>query len=171
MFSRFPQNIVIRSHKIVHTIETGNHQPCRAKLRKIMPGTPKEIMVSDEISRYILSPILFVETALYVPLNLKLLWVWFKAGQWDTIVNKLINIQTLCGILFTLTRTIDYFLRQNRITPSFIEHETYCVCWLVFNYFLIYIFQTSHLSMAIFRWVCVKYPLDFHMRYISSRVL
>ena len=109
-------------------------------------------------------PILLVETVLYVPMNMYLLWKWFSNGRWDTIVNKLISIQTLCGILFTLGRTFDCFLRQNSLTPSFLEQETYCVCWLVFNFFMIYMFQTSHFFMAMVRWVCIKYPLDFHVR-------
>ena len=102
---------------------------------------------------------------LYVPMNMYLLWMWFSTGQWDTIVNKLISIQTLCGILFTIGRTLDCFLRQNSLTPAFLDPDTYCVCWLVINFFIIYMFQTSHFSMAMVRWVCVKYPMEFHTRY------
>ena len=35
--------IKIPKHNVVHTIQTGSNAPCRAKLRKIMPGTPKYV--------------------------------------------------------------------------------------------------------------------------------
>ena len=30
------------AHGIIHTIKTGNHPPCKAKLRRLLPGSPKE---------------------------------------------------------------------------------------------------------------------------------
>jgi hypothetical protein len=116
------------------------------------------------ISKYTMFPMLLMETMLYVPMNLYLLWMWFSTGQWDTIVNKLISIQTLCGILFTVGKVVDYYLRLDGVPPSFLLPTTYCSCWMVFYRFLVYIFQTSHLSMAIVRFLCVKYPLEFHIR-------
>ena len=32
------------AHNVIHTIETGDSAPCRAKLRPIMPGTKKDIL-------------------------------------------------------------------------------------------------------------------------------
>ena len=63
----------------------------------------------DVLGNYVMFPILLVETLLYVLMNIYLLWAWFMTGQWDTIVNKLISIQTICGILFSLGRAVDFF--------------------------------------------------------------
>ena len=122
------------------------------------------LLMSNFISKYVLYPLLLLETLLYVLMSLYLLWTWYSTGQWDTIVNKLISIQALCGIIITLGRVVDYFFRLYGLQPSFMLPTTYCSCWLVFYKFFIYIFQTSHLSMAVVRWVCVKFPLDFHAR-------
>ena len=110
-------------------------------------------------------PMLLVETMFYITMNTYLLWLWFITGQWGTIVNNLISIQHVCGILITLGRVVDFYFRLYGLNPSSMSLATYCSCWLVFYRFLVYIFQTSHLSMAIVRWVCVKYPLKFHSRY------
>ena len=109
-------------------------------------------------------PILLLETSIYVPMNAYLLWTWFSKGQCNTIVNKLISIQTLCGILLTLGRVVDYYFRLYGAQPSTMTPSAYCFCWLVYYRLLVYIFQTSHLSMAVIRWLCVKFPLQFHQR-------
>ena len=31
------------AHGVVHTINTGDHPPCRAKVRRLLPGSPKEV--------------------------------------------------------------------------------------------------------------------------------
>ena len=122
------------------------------------------MLLSDVLSYYVMFPILLLETLLYVLMNIYLLWTWFMMGQWDTIVNKLISIQTICGILFAIGRAVDLFFRLNDMTPSFISLSTYSSCWLFFYYFMTFTFQTSHLSMALVRWVCVRFPLEFHSR-------
>ena len=105
---------------------------------------------------------LLLETLFYVPMNLYLLWIWYITGQWDTIVNKLISIQTLCGIILTLSRAVDVHFRFGSSHSSFMLSSTYSSCWLMLYMFLAYMFQTSHLAMAMVRWVCVRYPMEFH---------
>ena len=123
-----------------------------------------KILISDIISNYVMYPVFLVESLLYIPMHLYLLWLWFSKDQLGTIVNKLICIQTLCGILLNLGRIIDYYLRLSREHPSTMLPSTYSTWWLVFYYMLVYMYLTSHLSMAIIRWVCLKYPLEFHGR-------
>ena len=73
-------------------------------------------------------------------MDLYFLWTWFITDQWDTIVNKMISIQTLCVILHTLGRVIDYYFRLGGDHPSIMLPDTYCSCWLMFYMFLTYIF-------------------------------
>ena len=125
-----------------------------------------KILLSDIISIYSMFPFLLVEAMVHASINLYLMWTWFCTGQLGTIVNKLICIQTICGILLILGRLVDYSLRLGEVHPSSSSMlpSTYSSCWIVFYNMLIYMFQTAHLSMASFRWVCVKYPLEFHNR-------
>ena len=116
------------------------------------------------IIKYAMYPVLLLETLLFTPFNIYLLWMWISMGQWDTIVNKMIIIQTFCGVFITLGKLGDFSVRLVGLEPSFMLPSTYCSCWLVFYKFLANIYQTSHLSMAIVRWICVKYPLEFHAR-------
>ena len=39
--------IVTPKHGVVHTIETGNCPPCHAKVRPLMPGSPKAIKAEE----------------------------------------------------------------------------------------------------------------------------
>ena len=65
------------------------------------------------ISIYALFPML------YVPMNIYLLWMWYRTRQWDTLVNKLIYIQRICGILYFIGCLVDYFFRLDGMTFSF----------------------------------------------------
>ena len=122
----------------------------------------------NDMIRYTMFPILLVETMVYLPMNGYLIWLWFTTGQWDSIVNKLITIQTLSGIMLTIGRLVDFYLRLHAWHPSVMKPSTYCGCWLVFYRFLTFIFQSSHLSMALVRWNCVRHPLTFHIRYATQ---
>ena len=37
------------AHGVVHHIDTGDHPPCRAKLRRLLPGCPKEVKGKEKI--------------------------------------------------------------------------------------------------------------------------
>ena len=121
--------------------------------------------ISSLISIYALFPMLLLETMLYVPMNIYLLWMWYRTGQWDTLVNKLICIQRICGILYSVGCLVDFFFRLDGMTFSFFSPANSCSCWMIYYKFLIFIYQTSQLAMAILRFICVKYPIDYHIRY------
>ena len=109
-------------------------------------------------------PLLVMETLLYVPMNLYLLWTWIAREKRDTLVDKLICLQRVCGIVYCTGSFVDYYFRLTGVHLTSMSLATYCSCWMVFYKILIYTFQTSHLCMALVRFLCVKYPLQYHTR-------
>ena len=107
-----------------------------------------------------------VETSLYVSMNIYLLWMWHKTGQLDTLVNKLVCIQRVCGILYSVGCLVDYFFRLDETKISFYFPANICSCWMMYYKFLINLFHTSQLAMALVRFICIKYPIEYHNRYI-----
>ena len=119
---------------------------------------------SDALAKYALFPILSLETIIYITMNIFLLWIWYKSGEFVTIVNKLIGIQRLFGILYSFGCLLDYFYRVYGTSVSSDWQAFICSCWMIYYKLLVYGFHTSHLGIALVRFFCVKYPIEYHIR-------
>ena len=120
---------------------------------------------SATISKFVMFPLLVVETMAVVYMNVYLLWVWYQTGKWNTIVNKFIIMQRMCIISINTSLVIDYSIRlfgPQILIP--ISSATYSLCWLFCYQSLMYASICACLSAAVVRFLCVKYPLQYHNR-------
>ena len=89
--------------------------------------------MSDFISKNAMYPLLVVEVVIFVYLNSRLLWIWYSAGEFNTIVNKLIFILRFLGIINELGCVVDFGIRLYGPKPvPFMSTENYCACWIAF---------------------------------------
>ena len=123
-----------------------------------------KLLLSDLLSRYAMFPILGLETLIYLPMNIFLLCIWYREGEFLTVVNKIIGIQRVCGILYSAGCFLDYFFRVYGIPISSDSLSTLCSCWMIYYKLLVYAYHTSHLSIALVRFFSVKYPIEYHIR-------
>ena len=123
-----------------------------------------KLLLSDLLSRYALFPILGLETLIYLPMNIFLLCIWYREGEFQTVVNKIIGIQRVCGILYSTGCFLDYLFRVYGLPISSLSLPTLCFCWMIYYKLLVYAYHTSHLSIALVRFLCVKYPIEYHIR-------
>ena len=120
---------------------------------------------SDYISKYAMFPLLVVEMIIVVSLNGYLLWIWFSTGQVDTIVNKFIFIQRFAIISYIIGCVIDYWLRLYGLESfTFMSADTYCSCWIIFYKTIFYGCSMSLFSAAVIRFICVEYPIEYHIK-------
>ena len=122
-------------------------------------------LVSLFLSKYILLPIILVEVTIYVSLNSRLLWTWYFTGEWNTIVNKFLFLQRIWGIIYMVGCPVDFGLRLfGDMTFTLISMENYCTCWMIFYKALFYTIMTSQFAVAVNRFVCVAYPIQYHTK-------
>jgi hypothetical protein len=124
-----------------------------------------KLVLSNLISEYAMFPILGVETVLYTTMNIYLLWIWYTHGQFGTIINKIMGIQRICGVFYSVGCLLDYFLHIYGEPISFISQPTLRSCWMIYYKLLVYNYHTSHLVLALLRFFCVKFPIEYHVRY------
>ena len=120
---------------------------------------------SATISKFVMFPLLVVEMVVVVYLNSYLLWVWYITGQWNTIVNKFIIMQRLVISSILISLVTDYSIRLLG-TQSYIliSSAPYCFCWLFLYHSFVYASICACLSGAVVRFLCVKYPMEYHNR-------
>ena len=68
-------------------------------------------LLSIFVSKVAMFPLLVLEVTIYVSLNCRLLWMWYRTSEWDTIVNKFLFINRICGILYMVGCPVDFWLR------------------------------------------------------------
>ena len=119
------------------------------------------------ISKFAMFPLLVVEMLLVVYLNLYLIWIWYRTGQWDTVVNKFIIMQRMAIISIMIALVMDYSIRLFRPqTLLFMSKASYCFCVIFLYQALTYASICACLAAAVVRLFCVKYPLEFHNRLV-----
>ena len=126
-------------------------------------------LLSIFVSKYAMFPILVVEVAIYVYLNVRLIWIWYSTGEWDTIANKFTFLQRIWGILYMVGSPIDFWIRlYGHTTFTHIvwkmEMENYCLCWMIIYKSMFYASMTYQMTVAVIRYTCVVYPIEYHSR-------
>ena len=117
-------------------------------------------LYSTFISKYAMFPLLVVEMVIFVSMNSRLLWIWFSNGDWDTIVNKFIIINRICGVIYIIGCVVDYWLRlHGSETFTYMSDDRYCSCWINFYKTLFYTCSTSSFSAAVSRLLCIYIAL------------
>ena len=123
-------------------------------------------LLSTFVSKYAMFPLLVAEVIIHVLLNIRLLWIWYSSGEWDTIVNKFLFLQRIYIIIYMLGCPVDFWLRlYGHNTFTYISMENYCSCWMIFYKSIFYAFMTSQLIIAMIRFTCVKYSIEYHNRF------
>ena len=121
------------------------------------------------LSKYAMFPVLLVEVVIYVVLNGNLLWTWFSTGEWDSIVNKFFFLQRIWGILYMVGCATDFWIRLYRIeSVIFLSMDNSCACWMIFYKGLFYAIMTSQFTVAVIRYICIKYPIEYHNRSVEQ---
>ena len=115
-------------------------------------------------------PLLVMLTFVFVIMNLYLLYTWICSGQYDTIINKFICIKQFCWTLYSLGCVLDFYLRLDGYYPVSLSQANYCACWIVFYKVLLFTVQIIYLVMALIRFLCVKYAIEFHIRSVTNIV-
>ena len=119
---------------------------------------------SDLISKYAMLPMLFIENLLYLPMNTYLLWVWFIKEKRATMVDKHLCLQRGIATIYCAGTVVDYYFRLYGVSLSFMSSANYCTCWQFFYRVTGNAAQISHFCTALIRFICVKYPIEFHNR-------
>ena len=118
---------------------------------------------STFISKYAMFPLLVVEMVIFVSMNSRLLWIWFYNGDWDTIVNKFIIINRICGVIYIIGCVVDYWLRlYGSEIFTYMSADTYCSCWIIFYKTMFYTCSTTSFSAAVIRLLCVEFSIEYH---------
>ena len=120
--------------------------------------------LSKMISEYAMFPLLVMISIIYVPMNLYLLYTWISSSPCNSIVNKIICFQRVLWIVYCIESVVDFFLILNGLYPSFMSLANYCSCRIFFYKFCLFMLQTTNLSMALVRFMCVKYSIEYHNR-------
>ena len=127
--------------------------------------TYKEVL-STIVSKYLVYPLLAIEMVVQISLNSNLMYCWYTQGGFNTMVNKIIVIQRVCGSLYSLGCLIDFYFRVYEAPPSQEYIGVVCTCWMVFYKMLAYTNHSLHLVMALVRFFSIKYPLQYHNRQV-----
>jgi hypothetical protein len=120
---------------------------------------------SVTISKFVMFPLLVLEAMAVVCMNVYLLWVWYQTGKWNTVVNKFIIMQRIVIMSVQIATVIDYSIRL--FTPQILisySSANYCLGWLFIYQSFVYASICACLSAAVVRFLCVKFPLEYHNR-------
>ena len=122
-------------------------------------------LLSIFVSKYAMFPILLVEVAIYVYFNVRLIWILYSTVEWDTIVNKFTFLIIIWGILYMVGSPIDFWIRlYGPTTFTIISMDNYCSCWMIFYKSMFYVMCLCSLTIAVIRYICVAYPIEYHNR-------